>query len=459
MTTATHLTLWALGLGEDNTPDEVRDAACRELLDGVGTAIAAVRLGAAEPALAVATALGGPRKASVIGSSGPRISAPAAALANGTLVHALDFDDTHAGGLVHATAPVLPAAFAVGQEMRSSGSEVLLAAVAGMEAVCRIAAAVPHVFHARGLHATGVAGVFAAALTSARLMRLDVRRTVNALGIAGSSAGGLLEFLNTGASTKQLHPGMAASNGILAAKLAAAGSSGPESVFEGEFGLYRALTDRTVQQHHVLGGLGERWELLGITPKPYPCCQLIHATLNAGERVVTQMAAAGVTAADIETIKVTVPKETMALVCAPDKAFPRTVYEAKFSLAWTLAAMLTDGSVGVDTYSEGCTRRSQLSVLAQRVRFAHTRGSGPAANEPGRLTVRFRSGRQLRVEEPATTSISEDALMAKFHANVGGMTSDSEQLAAQLRSLGTVRALGPLLDLTAKVVAGKETVR
>lgn len=458
MTVSTHLALWALGLGEDNTPDRVRDAACRQLLDGVGNAIAAVRLGAAEPALAVATALGGPRKASVIGSSGARISAPAAALANGTLVHALDFDDTHAAGLVHATAAVLPAAFAVGQETRSSGAETLFAAVAGMEAACRIAAAVPHVFHARGLHATGVAGVFAATLASARLMRLDVRRTVNALGIAGSSAGGLLEFLNTGASTKQLHPGFAASNGVLAAKLAAAGATGPESVFEGEFGFYRAYTDRVVQPHQVLGGLGERWELLGVTAKPYPCCQLIHASLNAGSRIVTQMAEAGVTADDIESIKVTVPKEAMPLVCAPDKAFPRTVYEAKFSLAWSLAAMLTDGSVGVDTYSEGCTRRTQLSVLAQRVRFVQARSAGPAASEPGRLTVRFRSGRQLRAEEPATSSFSDTALMAKFHANVGGMTPDSEQLAAQLRALGTVRTLGPLLDLTATVVSAKQGV-
>ncbi|MCF2526492.1 MmgE/PrpD family protein [Yinghuangia soli] len=456
MSIATRFALWGLGLGNDNTPDEVRDAACRHLLDGVGNAVAAVRLGAAEPALAVAAALGGPRKASVIGSSGPRISAPAAALANGTLVHALDFDDTHPGGLVHATAPVLPAAFAVGQEMRASGSEVLLAAVAGMEAVCRIAAAAPHAFHARGLHATGMAGVFAAALTSARLMRLDVARTVNALGIAGSSAGGLLEFLNTGSSTKQLHPGMAAANGILAARLAAAGATGPDTVFEGEFGFYRAHADRTLSPHQLLGGLGERWELLDLVVKPYPCCQLIHASLNAGAAVVERMAEAGLQAADIESIKATVPKEALPLVCAPDKAYPRTVYEAKFSLAWSLAAMLTDGSVGVDTYSEGCTRRTQLSTLAQRVRFVTARGSGPAAAEPGRLTVRFRGGRQLRVEEPAAKAVTDTALMAKFHANTGGITPESQQLAAQLRALGTVRVLGPLLDLTAAVAARKE---
>ncbi|MDI2131874.1 MmgE/PrpD family protein [Yinghuangia seranimata] len=458
MTVAAHLTLWALGLTNDTAPDEVRDAACRGLLDGVGTALAAARLGAAEPAVGVAAALGGPRKATVIGSGGPRIGAPAAAFANGTLVHALDFDDTHPGGLVHSTAPVLAAAFAVGQEQRATGAEVLLAAVAGMETACRIGAAAPHAFHARGIHATGVAGVLAAALVSARLMRLDVDRTVNALGIAGSSAGGLLEFLSTGSATKQLHPGQAASNGILAARLAAAGATGPDTVFEGEFGVFRALAGRTVAPHQVLGGLGDRWELLRVTPKPYPCCQLIHASLNAAQTVVARMAEAGLTAADVESVKVTVPKEAVPIVCGPDKAYPKTVYDAKFSLAWTLAAMLTDGSVGVDTYSEGCTRRVQLNELAQRVRFVQARGDGEAATAPGRLTVRFRGGRQERAEEPATTAMSDTALMAKFHANAGGMTPDSEHLAAQLRALGTVRGLGPLLDLTAQVAAGKGSV-
>ncbi|NUU24716.1 MAG: MmgE/PrpD family protein, partial [Streptomycetaceae bacterium] len=349
---------------------------------------------------------------------------------------------------MHATAPVLPAAFAVGQETRSSGAEVLLAAVAGMEAVCRIAAAAPHAFHGRGLHATGMAGVFGAALASARLMRLDVDRTVNALGIAGSSAGGLLEFLNTGASTKQLHPGMAAANGILAARLAAAGATGPDTVFEGEFGFFRAHADRPLSPHQVLGGLGERWELLKIAVKPYPCCQLIHASLNAGARVVEQMAEAGLAVDAIESVKVTVPREAVPLVCAPDKARPRTVYEAKFSLAWSLAAMLVDGSVGVDTYSEGCTRRTKVSALADRVRFVQARHEGPAATAPGRLTVRFKGGPQLRVEEPATTAVSDTALSAKFHANVGGISQESQQLEAQIRALGTMRGIGPLLDLT-----------
>lgn len=456
MSVATHLALWALGLDDTTTPDEVRDAASRQLLDGVGAAIAAVRLRAAEPALTVAAALAGLRKAAVIGYDGPRVSAPAAALANGALVHALDFDDVHPESLVHATAAVLPAAFAVGQEERASGREVLLAAIGGIEAACRLGAVFPHAFHARGLDATSVVGVFAAALTSARLMGLGMDRTVSALGIAGSSAGGLLESGGSGSSGTPLQPGPAAANGILAARLAAAGASGPDSVFEGDFGLFRAHADRELSPHQVLGGLGERWELLRVAAKAYPCSRLIQASLAAGERAVALMAEAGVGADAIESIKVTVPRESVPLVCGPDKAFPRTPHEARSSLAWSLAAMLTDGSVGVDTYSEGCTRRPQLSALAQRVRFVQARGEGPPGTAPGRLTVRLKGMPQLRVEESAPV-LSETALIAKFHANAGGLTSDSEQLAAQLRALGTVRSLGPVLDMTARVAAAKES--
>ena len=232
--------LAAWGTAPVDVPGEVRAAAARHLLDGVGTAIGGLRAGTVAAAVEVARGLGGPPEATLFGTT-ERIGAPAAALATGALVHALDFDDTHAGGLVHATAVVLPAAFAVGEQVGATGREVLDAAVVGYETVCRVAAAAPHGFHARGLHATMVAGVFSSALVAARLLGLDAARAVDALGIAGSQSGGLLAFLHTGASTKQLHPGFASHAGILAARLAAAGASGPANVFDGPDGLYDAL--------------------------------------------------------------------------------------------------------------------------------------------------------------------------------------------------------------------------
>src|SRR5690606_22815470 len=139
-------------------------------------------------------------------------------------------------------------------ERGATGEQVLTAAVIGYETACRVAAAAPHGFHARGLHATMIAGVFSSALVAARLTGLDAERGTDALGIAGSQAGGLLAFLGTEASTKQLHPGFASQAGILAARLAEAGASGPATVFDGPHGIYDAMASGNVAPATILDG-------------------------------------------------------------------------------------------------------------------------------------------------------------------------------------------------------------
>ncbi|MFD0475548.1 MmgE/PrpD family protein [Nonomuraea thailandensis] len=368
---------WALGLTLDAVPARARLAAIRHLLDGFGCAVAGGPHAA--PAVEVALGLGGPPEATVIGTR-HRVGAPAAALANGTLVHALDFDDTHAGGLVHATAPVLPAAFAVGEETGASGGEVLVAALAGYEAICRLGAAVPHGFHARGLHATSACGVLAAALVAARLYGLTPPQAVHALGIAGSQAGGLLEFLSTGADTKRLHPGLAAHAGILAARLARAGATGPGTVLEGEHGLYGALLGRAGVR--PAAGLGEVWEVSRITIKPYPACQLLHAALDAAATLGTPDA--------VESVVAEVHPDAAAIVCGPGKERPRTSYEAKFSLPWSVAAMLLDGEVSVRTYER--VERPEVVALAGRITHEVVGSPGVAADQPGLLRVSCAGG-------------------------------------------------------------------
>lgn len=420
MTVASDLAAWALGLRRDDLPDEVVAATRRHVLDGLGTAVAAARRGAAEPALSVAAGLGGPPQATLLGRS-LKIGAPAAALATGTLVHALDFDDTHAGGLVHATAVVLPALLAVGEEVGATPDEALVAAVVGLETVCRIAGAAPHAFHGRGLHATMVAGVFSSALVSARLMGLDQDTTVDALGIAGSSAGGLLEFLATGSSTKQLHPGLASHAGIVAARLAAAGADGPASVLEGERGLYAALADGHADPALVTADLGLRWETTRIRLKPYPACQLMHAALDAGRQVLP------VEPAEISGIAVEVHPDSAAIVCTPDKTDPRTAYDAKFSLPWSLAALLTDGEVTVDTYAPESLARPAVRALAARVRVTEVPDPRVAAEAPSRVVVSLADGRTRTGHVDRSAGA---ALAAKLAGNVGGPAAAAELAAA-----------------------------
>ncbi|WP_459546070.1 MmgE/PrpD family protein [Nocardia sp. X0981] len=404
-------------------PDHVRGAAQRHLLDGIGNAIAARRLGQAGPALPVARALGGPPQAHPLGDT-TAVSAPAAAFANGVLMHVLDFDDTHAGALVHPTTVVAPAVLAVAEETGATGAEAVTALVAGLEVACRLGAAAPHGFHARGLHATAVVGPLAAAVAAALLYRGSAETVVDALGIAASSSGGLLEFLDTGANTKTLHPGSAGLNGVLAARLAVAGAVGPESVLEGRRGLYRTLADRDADADAILAGLGERWECASIGIKPYPSCQLMHATLDA---VAAALSTTEVPSERVTSIAVDVHRDSVAIVCGPGTGSrrPRSTYDAKFDLPWSVAALVHDGRITVDTYSAQSIARADIAATATKVAVTTVTDSRPAADASGRAVITLDDGRTVTGEVPCSRGTSarpmdDAAVLAKFLANTGG---------------------------------------
>lgn len=443
---ARELAAWATGPLE--VPASVRASAIRHLVDGFGVAMAAVRRDAAAPAVQVARDLGGPPQAAVIGSGG-LIGAPAAGLANGTLVHALDFDDTHAGGLIHATAVVLPAAFAVGQEYRSSGREVLEAVVVGLEVACRVAAAAPHRFHARGLHATMASGVFSSAAVAARLSGLSADQTTSALGIAGSQAGGLLAFLGTGASTKQLHPGMASHAGILAARLAAAGATGPETVFDGPHGVYDALVGGEADATSIVRDLGRNWQAERIGIKPYPVCQLSHATLDAVADARLRHAFA---ADQILALEADVHPDSAGVVCddSRDLARPSSDYAAKFSLPWCVASQLVDGGLGLDAFVEERRTRTEVEDLARRVSWRLTTPDGPAADAPGQVRITLVGGTVVEGRVNRSTGgpdqpLSFEQVLAKVVDAAGEPATAVADLLSRLDQLDTVDSV---LDAT-----------
>lgn len=450
---ASELARWIVA--EHEVPAAVERAALRHLLDGVGNAVAGLRSGVAGPAIRVATDLGGPAESTVLGTD-IRLSAPAAGLANGTLVHALDFDDTHAGGLIHATAVVLPAAFAVGEQVDAVGREVVDAAVVGYEVACRIASAAPHGFHAGGLHATMVAGVFSSAAVAARLMGLDSGTTAHALGIAGSQAGGLLAFLATGASTKQLHPGFASQSGVIAARLAAAGATGPDTVFDGPHGVYEALASGSVNRGSldrsvILDGLGESWETQQIGIKPWPTCQLAHATMAAVQQALGRSA---VGPHQVRAVHALVHPDSAPTVCADDRDLtrPASGYAAKFSLPWSVAALIIDGAVDIETYAPGSLSRTEVAELASRVTWELTDDDGAAADAEGKVVVTLDDGSEIsghvsRSPGGGESPLSDDKLYDKFASNVGPR---ARELAATVNDLPNARDLSELMTLAAR---------
>src|SRR5207247_9492508 len=222
-------------------------------------------------------------KSQILGSDGAAVQAPAAALANSALAHAFELDSlTRPGAGAHPGATVLPPALAIAQERGADGRALITAFVAGNEAMIRIGRATGHTNEARGFHAPGTTGPFGAAVACALLLGLDAGRMANALGLAGSLAGGLLEFpKGHGGMVKRLHLGRASEAGVLAASLADAGFTGPRTVIEGEFGFLQVFCTE-FDETHLTRGLGRDYVTLSTVLKRYPVHATAHAAVRAG---------------------------------------------------------------------------------------------------------------------------------------------------------------------------------
>jgi 2-methylcitrate dehydratase PrpD len=448
---AARLAKFAVSTESGAIPPQVRSRAALHLLDTLGCGLAAVGTEAGEHATAVAVAQGGHAESSLLGAP-MRVPAPVAALANGTRCHALDFDDTHEAGICHSSTVVAPAALAVGEARGHGGREVLDAYVLGTEVALRIAIASADRLYARGFHPTGVCGAFGAAAAAARLLGLDAARATHALGIVGSFAAGLFEYLSDGSQTKPLHAGWAAQAGVQAARLAEAGATGPATVVEGRFGLLASHTDSAAGAAGIAEALGESWELESISIKPFPACHFVHSSTWAAAEAAEEH---DLGHRDIAEIYVRIPAEGEPLVLVPlsAKHEPRTPYDAKFSLPFTVAHRLVHGRLGVSSFSSESIRDPDVLALASRVR-GEPLGSPPPSRFAGGARVVTHAGDELDRFLPHAPGspgnpLDDDWVLAKFRANAELALDRTavDELAEALRSLDEAPALGPVLAL------------
>jgi 2-methylcitrate dehydratase PrpD len=433
MTVSRRIAEWVAGLAYDELPSATVSAAKLHLLDTLGAGLAAHARGVATAGRSIAASLGGSGPSTVLGSA-TGVSPAAAALANGMLCHGLDFDDTHAGSICHVGVVVSPAALAVAEATGASGRELVLALVAGGEVVTRIGAAAAPGYMVRGFHPTSVCGVFGATVAAARLRGLTAERLGSALGLAGSMAAGLFAYLGDGAATKPVHAGWAAHGGIVAAELAAAGGEGPSAVFEDRFGFFAAYYDLDGGALEAeVADLGARWETPRIAFKPYPACHFVHSCLDAAAALLAQHPVAP---DDVERITVAVPGPGVPLVLEPAEAKrdPRTEYDAKFSLQYSIAALLVHGQVGVETYTERAIRDPAVLALASRV--GHVRRAFPTypRSFPGWVRIETRAGvvleRELEHQRGGPDNpMHADEVAAKFRANAA-LALNAESIAA-----------------------------
>ena len=360
------LARFAASLRFEALPEAVVRRAKALTLDLLGSAARARGEAAAAPAILAMLAdlgLDGPGSATVIGDA-RGYAPPVAALLNGALGHALDFDDTHAPSSLHPSAPVVPAALAAGEAVGASGETVLAGIVAGYEVICRLGETLdPTAHYARGFHPTATAGVFAAAAAAGRVMGLSPDQMVSAFGVAGSQAAGSLQFLEDGAWNKSWQVGAAAMNGLIAANLAAKGFKGAGEAIEGRRGLLAGYTDGA-RPERAVQGLGAKWKTLEIAVKPYPCCRYAHGALDA---LIALKAEHGLAADDVRGVQVGLHRNGVALVGEPaaDKRRPANIVQGQFSMYFTGAVALAQGRFGWDNYA--LIGDPRIEALAERI--------------------------------------------------------------------------------------------
>jgi 2-methylcitrate dehydratase PrpD len=420
MTAAQTIAEWTTSLSLDDIPEDVVEHAKLHLLDAIGCGYAASALGVATEGRTAMAELGGEPQASVLGLDAA-LPAPNAAFANAMLCHGLDFDDTHSDSVSHVSVVVCPAALATAEAQSSSGAELVAAIVAGNEVVTRVGMAASGRFHARGFHPTAICGIFGGTAAAAALLGSDAAATASALGIAGSFAGGLFAYLDDATATKPFHPAWAAHGSALAARLAALGGEGPPGVLEGRFGLYHAFLGAEQGEIDIasqLTDLGSRWETPRIAYKPYPACHFIHGSLGATQSLGM------LDPEEIEDVVVTIPQEGVSLVLEPaaSKVSPRTVYEAKFSLQYSTAAMLVNGSAGLTAYSEEAIADPRVLALAGRVRYETKQYATYPEAFPGGVRITLRDGSVLEADLPHQRGgpgnpLTPDEVRAKFRDN------------------------------------------
>ena len=449
MPVAETLASFALDLDGAAIPARVRERAREHVTDTLGCGLAAVGLGAGASATRVALDQGGRPEASVLGED-TLVPAAAAALANGTRCHALDFDDTHEAGICHSSTVVAPAALAAGEAAGRSGADVLTAYVAGTEVALRVAISMADALYERGFHPTPVAGAFGAAAASARLLGLDRAATANALGVVGSFAAGLLEFLGDGSDTKPLHAGWAAHAGLQAAALARAGATGPVTVLEGRFGVLASHGADPGRAAAITAGLGETWELEQLAIKPFPACHFLHASAWAAGELVDEHRLGP---DDLSEVVVRVPPEGARLVLEPldVKLTPRTPYDAKFSLPFALAHRVVHGRLDLESFTPGAIADPAVLALASRVRPEPFEGEPPSRFAGGTRVVTSdgRSLDRLVPHSPGTPGnpLGEEDVAAKFRA-CAGLALDAEALDSLEAALAALDGPAPVGELT-----------
>jgi 2-methylcitrate dehydratase PrpD len=442
----------ALRLAE--VPKPVVDKAKLVFLDTLGIALASSTMDFGRMTLNVAQRLGGPPASRLIGCAA-KVAPANAVLANGTLAHGLDYDDTLEEAIVHTGCCAGITALAVGEEVGASGRSVLEAAIAGTEVMCKVGLVGPGKFHARGFHPTALCSTFGAAAAAGKLYGLEPAQWVDAFGLCGSQSSGIIEYLADGTWTKRLHPGWSAHGGVIATLFAREGFRGPATVFEGQHGFYRSFGGPSEYRMDRLSELGKEWETPRLTFKSYPCGSISHPYMDCALKLKQKY---DIKADRIVEVVCRTAEGPVHRLWEPlkDKQRPNSSYGAKFSLPYSIAVMLIRGRAGLEEFTDEAIQDRQVLDLARKVRYELDPTIDYPRHFSGHVKIELDDGTMLEENQPHPRGGFESPLPPqeieeKFRANARLTLSEGRldviiNSVKRLDELPSITALSDLLE-------------
>lgn len=431
-----------------NLPKVMLDMCESLLIDTVGLCVAARNT---DYVLATHRASFEDGPCTVIGHS-KSANVQAAALINGTAIHGEDYDDTFEGGPIHAGAVVVPALLATTEKHQLRGHDMLLGMAVGSEIMCRMCAVAPKLVHKAGFHPTAVFGTIAAAAGVASALALNPKQWVNALGIAGSMASGIIEYLAEGTWTKRMHPGWSAQAGYRAARMAQEGFTGPRTLFEGEHGFFHAFANSDdCHFQGMLHAVGIEWISAEMAFKPYACGTMAHPYIDCARELVK----GGLQVEEIERIECKTAEGIVHRLWEPlsAKQNPLNAYAAKFSIPFAIALGMMRDDAGLNDYEDKIIENPSIRALANKVSYVIDPQNPYPKQFTGHVKVFLKNG-DTRVAEQGFFRGGRDAPMSmvdlekKFLANCTfGQFSDEQSQASLALLKGVFKA--PRVNLNA----------
>ena len=451
------------GLEYARLPDPIRERAKMRVLDFLGVALAGSQIPSSRIMIEVVKELGGTKESTIVGEK-MKVSCANAALANGTMAHASDYDDDHRSATMHPGSAVVPAALALAEREGCEGPRVIEGVVAGYEVICRVGEAFLGTQYHEGFHPTGACGVFGAAAAAAKILKLSPQEMVWAFGIAGTQASGLEEWKADGTWIKRMHPGKAAQSGILAALLAKKGYTGPRTIFEGKYGFLNAFSfERTYDPKKITSGLGEIFIGHETAFKPYPCCRFLHQVIDGVLEMVKQNQ---LMPGDIKEIRIRTFQVGIDTLMKPEERRyrPKTVVDAQFSIPFVVGAAVVRKKISLSEFTEESIRDPGILEIASRVKGEedpeYTKGY--PAKFPTSIEMELRNGTSLKcyvdipsgdpekreyVENPLRFN---EEIVGKFLLLVSGIPSFSRwgrKIVTSVQGLDEARDVSKLMRL------------